>query len=88
MSQDDIGNSTNNSLLGSNDDNNAQDTSSTNRDEFSRRILTHIHEVKKMLEGKGDEYVTLEKARLFRELILIVNLATIQSGGRICLDML
>jgi hypothetical protein len=44
--------------------------------------------VKKMLEGKGDEYVTLEKARLFRELILIVNLATIQSGGRICLDML
>jgi hypothetical protein len=88
MSQDDIGNSTNNSLLGSNDDNNAQDMSSTNRDEFSRRILTHIHEVKKMLEGKGDEYVTLEKARLFRELILIVNLATIQSGGRICLDML
>ena len=88
MSQDGIGNSTDNSLLGSNDGNNNQDTSSTNRDEFSRRILTQICELKKMLEGKGDEYVNLEKARLFRELILIVNLATIQSGGKICLDVL
>jgi len=88
MSQNGIGNSIYNSFLGSNNHYNPQDTSSTNRDAFSRHALTLINQLKESLKGKGDEYVALEKARLFRELTLIVNLATLQNGGEICLDLL
>ena len=66
---------TDGSLLGSND-------------EFSRLALTKINELKEMLEDKGDDYVTIEKKRLFRELVLIINLATLQRGEQLCLDLL
>jgi hypothetical protein len=57
-------------------------------DEFSRLALTKINELKEMLEDKGDDYVTIEKKRLFRELVLIINLATLQRGEQLCLDLL
>jgi hypothetical protein len=36
-----------------------------------------INALREALDGKGDDYVRLEKTRLLRELTLIVNLATL-----------
>jgi hypothetical protein len=88
MSDDDSRNSASSSLLGCNNDNNTQDPTSIDRVAFSRSALTKINELKEMLKGTGDDYVAMEKKRLFRELVLIINLATLQSGGELCLDLL
>jgi hypothetical protein len=63
-------------------------STTTANDEFSRQTLVLINALREALDGIGDDYVRLEKTRLLRELTLIVNLATLQSGGQLCLELL
>lgn len=65
-----------------------QGPSPTTNDEYSRKVLALINALREALDGKGNDYVRLEKTRLLRELTLIVNLATLQSGGQLCLELL
>ena len=73
MSQDDCGNSSTISLLGSN--NQSRDKNTT-PEAFSRHVLTHIKALREALAGKGDEYT------------LIANLITLKSGKPLCMEML
>lgn len=92
------GNSISDSFLGSNNGVTGQNPSpmitdqgpspTTTNDEFSRKTLVLINALREALDGKGNEYVKMEKTRLLRELTLIVNLATLQSGGQLCLELL
>lgn len=92
------GNSNFGSLLGSNNSitdknpkpmiTNQGPSPTTANDEYSRKTLMLINALREALDGKGNDYVRLEKTRLLRELTLIVNLATLQSGGQLCLELL
>lgn len=88
MNQDGFRNNTISSLLGSNDGVNDQGPSSISKEEFSREVLTQINELKRLLEGKGNDYVKCEVIRLIRELRLVANLIALQNGGQLCLDLL
>ncbi len=81
MSQYGRGNNATGCLLGGNPE-------SDDKEAFSRHVLTHIKALREALAGKGNDYTKVETVRLLSELTLIANLITLNTGKRLCIELL